>query len=258
MRTFLLILLIPNVAFAQLEDSYNTCLKNFYKLLYQENVTIQELNTVLPTTDYADSLFVLERLAKAHGDNSYLKVSKNRIIRPANSISYIMLELKKHRQELTQGLSLDSVCKIIDQSKEHGEPDEFSQYVELTFPNNHKVFFDLSTETPSFINWIWLNNGDLLNAIIYRDIPVVKMKWVGMINDKDGFVNVREAPEQESKIVRKIGKNEIFYYTPIGDSDWWPISTDERGAYIGYIHKSEVLIYPNFPKEVKDKLKKGC
>lgn len=258
MKTILLLLLLPNIMFGQISNADNICLKKFYKLLFQKKITIGEMQSVFPIVNIEDSLFVLERNGNLKGDRSFLNFPVDKMVRPLDSLSYIMMEIKKHKDALTQGLPLDSVYNVIDHAIMHSEPYDFSEPVELLFPNKQKVFFDLSTESPSFINWIWLNNGDLLEGIIYAELPIHKMKWIGIINDKDGYVNVRQAAELNSKVVRKIYKNETFYYTPIGGSDWWPISINEGGAYIGFIHKSKVLKYSEFPKKLKDKVKENC
>lgn len=255
--TFLFLFLFPQFIFAQLSSNYASCLKSFYKLIYLENITIQDLNSVFPISEYEDSLFILEKKSNLTGDKSYLEIPRNKIVRSKNSVSYIMLEIKKYAKELTQDLPFDSLMRIIDQAIEHIEPSIFSKCIELSFPNNQKAFFDLSNETPSFINNIWLNNGDLLDDIIYGEFPVTKMKWIGMIDDKNGYVNIREKPEKDSKIVRKIFIRDIFYYTPIGDSDWWPVSIEKGGDYIGYIYKTKILNFTNLPKEIKDKFHDG-
>lgn len=61
-----------------------------------------------------------------------------------------------------------------------------------------------------------------------------------MINDPDGYVNIREKPNAHSKIVRKIKKNELFYFTPISRAEWYPVSLKEISPCIGYIHKSRI------------------
>ena len=82
------------------------------------------------------------------------------------------------------------------------------------------------------------------------------MKWKGIINNKEGYINVMETPSNNSKIIKKILKDELFYYTPIGNNEWWPVSLKEGEKYIGYIHKCKVLNFPDFPKRLKEKLEK--
>lgn len=73
---------------------------------------------------------------------------------------------------------------------------------------------------------------------------------VGVINDKDGFTNLREAPNIKSKVLYKIQDYELFLYEPedLGVNAQWikvyipknkyTLGCDEADNLIGYIHKS--------------------
>ncbi|HEY0653226.1 MAG TPA: SH3 domain-containing protein [Chryseosolibacter sp.] len=62
-------------------------------------------------------------------------------------------------------------------------------------------------------------------------------KW-GIINDKDGYSNVREAPDSKSKVIAKLLTNMKFRFFESSKTDWWQIET-ERGT-TGYVHKSRI------------------
>ena len=60
----------------------------------------------------------------------------------------------------------------------------------------------------------------------------------GLINDKDGYTNVRIVPGKFGKVIRKIYSGEEFLYIPSQCSSWWgSLNTD--GSY-GYMHKSRI------------------
>lgn len=70
-------------------------------------------------------------------------------------------------------------------------------------------------------------------------------QWLGIINDPDGYTNVRKEPSIKSDVIGKIYDNEIFH---IGDIDYdtipdwrsvfrWPENGEPIG---GWMHKSRV------------------
>lgn len=62
-------------------------------------------------------------------------------------------------------------------------------------------------------------------------------KW-GVINDNDGYSNLRRSPDGKSEVIAKILSDFQFKYYPDNNADWWLIET-ERGTK-GYLHKSRV------------------
>jgi len=60
----------------------------------------------------------------------------------------------------------------------------------------------------------------------------------GLINDKDGYTNIRDTPNKDGKIIRKINDGEEFLYVPSQCSSWWGILNPD-GTY-GYMHKSRI------------------
>lgn len=59
----------------------------------------------------------------------------------------------------------------------------------------------------------------------------------GVINDKDGYVNVREEPNTQSKIVGKIMDKEIFNYWLTSDN-WYIVETKDGTR--GYVYKDRI------------------
>lgn len=64
---------------------------------------------------------------------------------------------------------------------------------------------------------------------------------IGLIDDPDGFVNIRLHKSSKSKILGVVKKDEYFSYFPNKDSNWWPIET-EKGL-VGYMHKSRIKFH---------------
>lgn len=60
-----------------------------------------------------------------------------------------------------------------------------------------------------------------------------------VINDPDGFVNIRTAPAASSAIAGVIKDGEIFTVTP-AETSWWTVRTS--GGVTGYVHKSRIVL----------------
>jgi hypothetical protein len=61
---------------------------------------------------------------------------------------------------------------------------------------------------------------------------------IGLINDTDGYVNIRANKTNESEIIGRIIDNEYFTYFEETNSNWWLI--ESGNGLIGYLHKSRV------------------
>jgi len=83
---------------------------------------------------------------------------------------------------------------------------------------------------------------------------------VGLINDKDGYTNVRENPDIKSKVIYKIKDYELFlfYDYDTNESDNWikvyipknkyALAYEGLAGLTGYIHKSRLLSLDNLEK----------
>ncbi|HNV68630.1 MAG TPA: caspase family protein [Candidatus Ozemobacteraceae bacterium] len=60
-----------------------------------------------------------------------------------------------------------------------------------------------------------------------------------IIQDKDGYTNIRSTAGKTGAIVGKVVNGEEFYVKPT-KSDWWPVRTPSGVA--GFMHKSRVLL----------------
>ncbi|MGF7141562.1 SH3 domain-containing protein [Roseimarinus sediminis] len=62
---------------------------------------------------------------------------------------------------------------------------------------------------------------------------------LAMINDPDGFVNVRADKSTESKVLFKIKENDLFLCEPTAEN-WWKI--DNFYSKTGFVHKSRIRL----------------
>ncbi|KXK56760.1 MAG: Bacterial SH3 domain protein [Chlorobi bacterium OLB5] len=75
-----------------------------------------------------------------------------------------------------------------------------------------------------------------------------------IINDPDGFTNIRYQPNTNSEILDKIIDGEEFQVIVDLSKDWWKVKT--KKGIIGYVHKSRVRLF-NEDKYNKPQTKKS-
>ncbi|MCD8742026.1 SH3 domain-containing protein [Mucilaginibacter roseus] len=91
----------------------------------------------------------------------------------------------------------------------------------------------------------------LLLSLLLNTIVCLGQSFA-IINDKDGFVNIRKQPSLEAKIIARINDDEIFWIEEL-KQDWYGVyfsKGDESDvtAKRGYIHKSRVKLISNLAK----------
>ena len=60
-----------------------------------------------------------------------------------------------------------------------------------------------------------------------------------IINDADGYTNVRSMPKVEGQIVTIVNEGDVFH-TYIQDRNWWQVRT--KDGKVGYIHMTRVQL----------------
>jgi hypothetical protein len=257
-KLILVFMLYPFFAFSQSENDtaiFYGCVKRFYSLLFLQKVSISQVETIYQNSSggYDTDLYIKE---KCNNNKANCKeILKLREYHPDTATSYVMLLMKKHSRELTHGLSWKKMQKVIEKGRMVEIAEMFGISMDLIFPDGNRICFEFNRDEPTKIEYIWLNQGDEAYSMFSGEYNE-KLLRIGKINDKDGFVNVREMANKNSKIVAKLYANDLFFYTPIGQSDWCPVSLEERGKYIGYVFKDKILSYEYFPKELRDKILK--
>ncbi|MFY0602015.1 MAG: hypothetical protein JXR03_20240 [Cyclobacteriaceae bacterium] len=65
---------------------------------------------------------------------------------------------------------------------------------------------------------------------------------VGVINDSDGYTNIRLYANSKSEIVAKIIEKERFLYFPTTSSNWWKVKVfrKEKEIIEGFVHNSRI------------------
>lgn len=274
MKIILFFLCIPFLACSQPQENdwvkqhqedYKNVVKEFYTLLHKDDISIQEFSKVYWGAEIqADAyLFLKDSLKLKDSDliypSPYSALVHKRVSSTDESASpsYVFKKMKPYLHELINGLSKEEIFKIIDKAEVSDEGLQFGVYLGLSFSETKKIYFGLGADMPTIIDAIWLSDGTLLDSKVCNESPVQKLLLVGIINDKDGYTNVREAPSNEAKVIDKITDKEYFYYVPNSNSDWWQVSRkDDIKAIVGYVHKSRILKYSTMPNEIKQKIAK--
>lgn len=102
------------------------------------------------------------------------------------------------------------------------------------------------------------NNNFLVLTKMIKVIPLIiffQLFFIGflhagffelaVINDKDGYTNIRDDTTTNSKIIGKVLENEIFIFRKT-EGDWWN-TRGANGNLVGYIHKSRVAPLKELP-----------
>lgn len=250
-------IIISTCAYAQEYQDYKNCVKEFYRFLFSEKkVTIKDFSKVFSNS--LEPRFLIESSLK---QLTYLEADRVVEAYSDTLTSQTLLKMRFFKHQLTKGLNFENICQQIEVSPVYNEGTEFSMLLELKVTEKDIIFFELNKDTPKQILYIWLSSGESLGDLVQGNKTIEKLKRPGIINDPDGYCNVREKPYKNSKITAKFIKDEVFYYTPTNESDWWCVYKEEGGKQIGYIHKSRILKYADFPPKLKEKVKKqrnGC
>lgn len=256
-----LIFLFSGCAYAQDYHDYKVCVNEFYRLLYSSNnVSINDFSRIYSNASPSYEVGLLVKIGKLK-ESDYFK-HKNVIAAHADAIdSQILLRMRAYKNHLTRGLSYESICQQIEESSVFDEGTEFTMLLELNLSNGLIIFFEINKDTPKQIQYIWLSTGESLSDLVLASKELEMLKRPGIITDPDGFTNIRLQSNNSAQIVGRFLNDDIFFYTPSSESDWWAVYKQEGGPQVGYVHKNRILKYSDFPPKLKEQVKKkrrGC
>jgi len=180
--------------------------------------------------------------------------------------AYYFKEIReKYFGDLTQGIKLDNLRRVLRDIKIHYDGDINTQYAILTFPNKKNIFFALNADSvfqenyPAQISDIYLSNG---NSVIFCDSNGVpeRLLFHGLLNPEiiKSSLNVHERQEIKSIANNIIMVNQLFYFSP-NESEWYEVFNYKDQKSLGFIKKDYIIMFEDFPKPIKDKiLREGC
>lgn len=64
----------------------------------------------------------------------------------------------------------------------------------------------------------------------------------GLVNDPDGYTNIREGRSSSTKIIGRVLEGQEFLYYTDESSNWWKVKfeSENKNTIIGYIHNSRI------------------
>ncbi len=85
-------------------------------------------------------------------------------------------------------------------------------------------------------------------------VSAISAQPLAIINDPDGFTNVRKGPGTTYEVVGKLVENEVFMLSDElqPDNEWYMVFQVEFPYAEGYVHKSRIQLLSKLPK-VEDK-----
>ncbi len=85
----------------------------------------------------------------------------------------------------------------------------------------------------------------LVLALLFFSLSELSAQTIGIINDPDGYTNIRNGQGSNFEIIGKIEESYQFKYYPNEQSNWWAIKTiPSYGTQIeGFVHKSRIQPY---------------
>lgn len=175
------------------------------------------------------------------------------ILLSSDSISQICSPFTPHHivnpALITYQYSKEDLKGIVMKAEILDEGNELIVLVQLCFPNQKTIYFEVSKDEDYDINCIWLADGSNMEA---RGQFLTRP---GIPNGTN--VQVHQTSDKSSPVVSVIHEDELFFYTPRSDSDWYRVFLHEDDENpIGFIHKDSIRIYKDFPKKIKLKVMK--
>ena len=82
-------------------------------------------------------------------------------------------------------------------------------------------------------------------CILFCFLSLISFGQFAIVNDKDGFVNLRRSPESTNNIIYTIPDKKIIY-TWSRKGDWVQIEDLEGKDSIGYVYKSRIQLIEDF------------
>lgn len=155
---------------------------------------------------------------------------------------------------LTQGYHLEEIKEIVDRGETFIEGELFDMIVHVSFPNDNDLYFQL-TEGWS-LHEIWLPDGSNLwtPSLLYKRPAIIR-------SDLLELVKIHEKPGKDSRVMGFLNRDELFFFTPVSGQEWVMVYHNEHSPAVGYIERSQITLYDDFPPRVKEivkELRVGC
>lgn len=80
----------------------------------------------------------------------------------------------------------------------------------------------------------------ILTILTFCSLTLLAQNGPAIINDSDGFTNVRSGPETDNKVIDTLFNEDFFYFKLDENSDWAKVTAWKGRQIEGFIHKSRI------------------
>ena len=181
---------------------------------------------------------------------------ESKVNKPTSSESSVLSQLKRRRKDWLAPSELKDIQYALERSKFYDEDNASSIGIDLEFRNGNKIYFYLNryVDEPIYIHDIYNSVGQSIFDNLFGEHWKSTLKRLAVINDPDGYTNLREGPGVDRKVVTTVKNDELFYYTPNNSSSWWRVQILDSCTK-GYIHNSRITPYGYMTNNRKEYLK---
>ncbi|MEQ8715661.1 MAG: hypothetical protein RIC80_21770 [Cyclobacteriaceae bacterium] len=219
---------IENRDYSGFVNSFYACLKE------QESLTVLEAKEFFGPYSLSFEYELQIRGCMTTGDTASCESNLEDLeIYPEKFSSMIYAEFRSRLKHLVdEDIDIVSI-RILDEGYKTGIT------AEVDLSNDEKIYLKLNKyeDEPIYITTSFLTNGESVFNHVYNKKRYLKL--LGIINDPDGYTNIRSGRSATASVVSRITESQLFYYTPSTMSNWWKV-TNIEDCSSGYMHKSRI------------------
>jgi hypothetical protein len=247
MKRFVLLLMFIFLSFQlqaqpHTKQSYVNFINEFFNSIYlKSSVTIEEAQVLLGKNgvmEFEEYLFD-KQCSDSKKDSTDCNSEFRRIYLKGNNTSSLLFSKIKH--ELINAIGIRDhlpqlICDSITKNKDY-------VLFKVTLDKHQSVYLTLNrySDEEIFVIDLFLPDGSSIYNKVDPDEIKEYLEIPGAIKDKDGYVNIRETPNNKSKIIGVIKRGESFYYTPNVNSFWWKIKANNSKVK-GYVYYDRIKV----------------
>jgi len=222
-----------------INDRYKTAVRKFYEFLNKdEPISISDYVNLFGKSgiEEEESLW-LQACETNTKENCILLVSQV-LNNPSKSKSRVFEKIKNNYKERSRGLI--DYDKIIDESSVKETGINKVKEIELVISDTSRVYVQLNgyeDEPPYIIDLYFTNGASVFNGIGIRENSY--LKEIGIIDDPDGFTNVRIKNNMEGEVLYRIYKDQVFFFIPNVNSSWLKVQNIDSCEW-GWMYRSRI------------------